>query len=94
MPTNAEILDIPLLTLDGRLARGVEHRIHIIGPVLTSDESGLAAASLGSLVTSDNVSYVRVIRFESRQSVRRGWRRQWQLAATPSWQRLRRSQPK
>jgi hypothetical protein len=59
MPTNAEILDIPLLTLDGRLARGVEHRIHIIGPVLTSDESGLAAASLGSLVTSDNVSYVR-----------------------------------
>jgi predicted nucleic acid-binding protein len=28
----AEILDIPLLTLDGRLARGVEHRIHVIGP--------------------------------------------------------------
>ena len=28
----AEILDIPLLTLDGRLARGVEHRIRIVGP--------------------------------------------------------------
>jgi len=28
----AQILDIPLLTVDGRLARGVEHLITIVGP--------------------------------------------------------------
>ena len=28
----AQILDIPLLTVDGRLARGVEHLIKILGP--------------------------------------------------------------
>lgn len=28
----AEILDIPLLTVDGRLARGVEHLINVVGP--------------------------------------------------------------
>ncbi len=28
----ALILDIPLLTLDGRLARGVEHLVPVVGP--------------------------------------------------------------
>ena len=28
----AQILDVPLLTVDGRLARGVEHLIKVIGP--------------------------------------------------------------
>ncbi len=28
----AQILDVPLLTADGRLARGVEHLIKVIGP--------------------------------------------------------------
>lgn len=28
----AQILDIPLLTIDGRLARGVEHLVPVVGP--------------------------------------------------------------
>ncbi len=28
----ALILDIPLLTMDGRLARGVEHLVPVVGP--------------------------------------------------------------
>lgn len=28
----AQILEIPLLTMDGRLARGVEHLVHVVGP--------------------------------------------------------------
>lgn len=29
----AQLLDVPLLTLDGRLARGVEHLVATVGPV-------------------------------------------------------------
>ncbi len=29
----AQLLDIPLLTVDGRLARGVEHLVRTVGPV-------------------------------------------------------------